>query len=135
VIDRLARRQPIQELAHFFVYGLVGLMIEWFAIGLSPWSDSDANALLMLVFQLGMFSFWASVSFLPRLFSNVGELSVQARKSILKFYIPYFIITYIIAFLVPGSLKFVTIIPLVLFGYLFLNVFYWRYFLRSFSGG
>jgi hypothetical protein len=40
---------------------------------------------------------------------------------------------YLISFLVPEHMKFAAIISLILFGYLFLNVFYLKYFLRSFA--
>ncbi len=133
LINRFTGKEPLRELIHFFLYGLIGLMIEWFIIGLSPWSDPSANPIVMFVFQLGMFSFWATVAFIPRLFLNPQELNQRIRKSILKFYIPYFIIVYIIGLAVPESLRFITIIFLIVFGYLFLNLFYLKYFLRAFS--
>lgn len=133
LINRFTGKEPLRDLIHFFLYGLIGLMIEWFIIGLSPWSDPSANPIVMFVFQLGMFSFWATVAFIPRLFLNPGELNQRIRKSILKFYIPYFIIVYIIGLAVPESLRFITIIFLIVFGYLFLNLFYLKYFLRAFS--
>jgi hypothetical protein len=132
-IGRLVPGKPVQDLAHYFVYGCAGLLIEWFVIGLSPWSDPSANPALMLVFQLGMFSFWATVGFAPRLFLQPDELSRAIRRAMLKFYIPYFLIVYLVAFTAPEQLKFVTIIALILFGYLFLNVFYLKYFRRSFA--
>lgn len=135
LIRRFTSREPLQEMIHYFLYGLVGLMIEWFLIGLSPWSDPDANFIVMLVFQLGMFSFWATVAFIPRLFLKPGELNGRVRKSILKFYIPYFLIAYLLSLMAPEALKFITIIPLIIFGYLILNLFYLRYFLQSFSRG
>lgn len=133
LINRFTSKEPLRDLIHFFLYGLIGLMIEWFIIGLSPWSDPSANPIVMFVFQLGMFSFWATVAFIPRLFLNPRELNQRIRKSILKFYIPYFIIVYIIGLAVPESLRFITIIFLIVFGYLFLNLFYLKYFLRAFS--
>ncbi len=84
----------------------------------------------MFIFQLGMFSFWATVAFAPRIFIGSGETSQNTRRSILKFYIPYFLVSYGISFLVPNELKFITIIALIIIGYLTLNVFYIRYFLR-----
>jgi hypothetical protein len=132
-IGRFVRREATQELAHFFVYGIVGLLIEWFVIGLAPWRDPNANPLLMLVFQLGMFSFWATVAFVPRLFMNTGALSRNTRKAILKFYVPYFTIVYAISFLAPKPVKFVTVVALILFGYLSLNLFYLKYFHQAFA--
>ncbi len=132
-LDRLFENDPVRQLAHFLAYGFVGLMFEWFAIGLSPWKDPEGNPLLMLVFQLGMFSFWATVAFVPRLFLGPHELNRRIRKSILRFYVPYFVLVYIVGLSVPADLKFKTIIPLIILGYLTLNFFYLRYFLTVFT--
>jgi len=85
------------------------------------------------VFQLGMFSFWATVAFTPRLFLVPHELNQRIRKSILRFYVPCFVLVYVVGLSVPANLKFKTIIPLVIFGYLALNIFYLKYFLIVFS--
>ncbi len=73
VLDRLFVREPVRDLAHFFLFGLVGLLVEWFLMELSPWSNPDANPILMLVFQLGMFSFWAIIALIifGYLFMNI----------------------------------------------------------------
>lgn len=128
-LDRRVRMQARRDLIYYFGLGCLGLMVEWFLIGLSPWADPNADPLVMLIFQLGMFSFWASVAFLPRLFVSDGALQRSIRKPILGFYIPYFMIVYVIAFSAPSEVKFVAIIALTVFGYLFLNLFYARYFL------
>lgn len=133
LIHALIHPQPAQDLFHFFAYGLAGLMIEWFLIGLSPWSDPAANPLVMFVFQLGMFSFWATVGFVPHLFTEAGEPGRRAGRAILKFYVPYFVVAYLIAFLVPREMKFITIIGLIVLGYLILNLFYLKYFRGSFG--
>jgi len=87
----------------------------------------------MLVFQVGMFSFWATVSFAPRLFLGPRELDRRIRRSVLRFYVPYFLLVYVVGLSVPANLKFKTIIPLVIIGYTTLNAFYLRYFLAAFS--
>lgn len=133
LLQRGLRGRPQHELAHFFVYGLIGLLIEWFIMGLSPWSNPEAGPLPMLVFQLGMFSFWSTVGFAPKLFVNEDEASRRTRRSLLKFYIPYFAVTYVVALLAPAQMKFVVIIGLVILGYLMLNVFYASYFRRIFA--
>jgi hypothetical protein len=132
-VDRLFKSEPARELTHLIMGGLIGLAIEWFVIGLSPWSDPDANPVVMLVFQLGMFSFWSTVGFAPRLFLNPGELSRRTRKAMLIFCLPYLLFTYFIALTIPETSKFIAIIALIVFGYLFLNLFYLLYFMRSFS--
>ena len=133
LLDRLLDNEPARLLAHFLAYGFIGLMFEWFIIGLSPWRNQEGNAWLMLVFQIGMFSFWATVAFVPRLFLGPQELNRVIRKSLLRFYVPYFLLVYVVGLSVPVNLKFKTIIPLVIIGYTALNVFYFRYFLTAFS--
>jgi hypothetical protein len=133
LLDRLFQTEPARELAHYFVYGGVGLMIEWFLIGLSPWSDPNAHPAVMLVFQLGMFSFWATVAFAPRLFLNPDAISRATRKSILRLYIAYFVVVYVVALLIPASIRFIALIALIIFGYLVVNVFFVRYFVKSFA--
>jgi len=64
----------------------------------------------MCVFQLGMFSFWATVAFAPRLFVNCEELSQKTSKAILKFFVPYFMFVYVVGLTAPASMRFVTII-------------------------
>jgi hypothetical protein len=132
LLNWLARRQATQEVLHFFLYGLLGLVIEWFLIGLTPWSDPNAHPAVMLLFQLGMFSFWATVAFAPRLFLTPGDASRRARRAILTFYLPYFLAVYIVALSIPERWRFVVVIALIVFGYLTLNGFYLAYFVRSF---
>lgn len=131
--DRLFKKAPLQELAHFLVFGFVGLMIEWFLIGLAPWSNRDSNPLLMLVFQLGMFSFWATVAFLPRLFAASDDLAAATKRSILRFYVPYFAAVYLGAFTVPVAARFLVIITLIVVGYIILALKCALYFRRSLS--
>jgi hypothetical protein len=128
LLDRLFSREATREFAHYFVYGCAGLMLEWFLMGLAPWSNPSANPALMLIFQFGMFSFWASVAFAPRLFLGASELNRKIGKRILRFYPPFFAVVYAVALSVPADLRYKTIIPLVILGYLFLNVFYIQYF-------
>jgi hypothetical protein len=135
LLNRLVASEPACALIHWFAYGLLGLMIEWFLIGLAPWSDPEAHPLAMTVFQLGMFSFWATVAFAPRLFVDAGEPGRRVGRSVLKFFIPYMLVVYVLGILVPAQLKFIVIIALIIFGYLLLNLFYLKYFLQAFSRG
>ncbi len=128
LLDRAVRLEAWRQPVHYFVYGFIGLMIEWFLIGLAPWSNPDANPLLMGLFQLGMFSFWATVGFAPRLFTDSAAPARRIRRSILRFYIPFFAVTYLIGLVVPDPLRFAAIIGLIVFGYSFLNLYYFGYF-------
>ena len=133
LINWLTGNGAVRELAHFVIYGSLGLSFEWFLMGLAPWSNPAANHFLMMLFQLGMFSFWATVAFVPRLYLDAGEPSRRTVRSIFRFYVPYFLVVYAVAFSVPEAMRFAAVIPLIVLGYLFLNVFYVKYFLASFS--
>jgi hypothetical protein len=133
LLDRLAGREPVRELVHFFVYGLLGLMLEWFVIGLSPWSDPDAHPVVMAVFQLGMFSFWAAVALVPRLFVSPEPLSRRAAKAILWFCVPYAGLVCPLGLLAPASIKFFAVILPAVLAYLVLDLFFLSYFIKAFS--
>lgn len=117
LIDRVLFDTPWCEVTHFVVYATTGLMIEWFAIGLSPWSNPTANAVVMFLFQLGMFSFWGTVAVAPRLFLRSDDHSVKTRRSILRLYIPYFLIVYLVALTAPVQIRFPATIILIIVGY------------------
>lgn len=132
IIDYFWRRE-IADVIHFLTYGIAGLMIEWFLIGLSPWSNPEAHPGTMLIFQVGMFSFWATLSFVPRIFIDERKRFNTIKNRMLKFYVSYFIIVYIIAFFIPVYARFVILILLIIVGYSLMNVFYLQYFLKSFG--
>jgi uncharacterized RDD family membrane protein YckC len=131
IINHLWRKE-IADVIHFFTYGITGLMIEWFLIGLSPWSNPEAHPGTMIIFQVGMFSFWATVSFVPRLFIDERKKFNKIKKAMLKFFVSYFAIVYIVAFLLPVYARFVILILLIIVGYSLMNIFYPSYFLKSF---
>jgi hypothetical protein len=134
LLDKLWPTDAARELAHFVAYGCVGLIvIEWVLIGLTPWSNPEANPLGMALFQLGMFSFWATVAFAPRLFLGNTDWSRRVRKWIVLFYLPYIVCVYVVGLSVPDRLRFATIIPLLIASYLLLDVFYVVYFARAFA--
>jgi hypothetical protein len=133
LLGRMSRTEAQRELVHFFAYGWAGLMIEWYLIGLSPWSNPDANPLLMLVFQLGMFSFWATVAFVPRLFLSSTGADRQCFRSVARFYGAWFGCVYVIGLAAPEHLRFAVVIPLVIAGLLVLDLLYARHFLRAFA--
>ncbi len=52
---------------YYVVTGGIGLAVEWFIIGLSPWSDRSSPRLLIALFHAGMFSFWGTVALAPHI--------------------------------------------------------------------
>ena len=134
ILDRLLLDRPFRDPMHFLTYATIGLLIEWFAIGLSPWSNPDANPLLMTLFQLGMFSFWGTIAFAPRLFIRSDSLSVRTRRTVLRFYLPYFFVVYVTALTVPEQLRFAATIILILIGYYVVVILLVRYFRQSLLG-
>jgi hypothetical protein len=133
LLDRLLPTARGRELLHFFAFGAAGLMIEWFLIGLSPWSNPAANPLLMTLFQLGMFSFWAIVASLPRLLLNTDERSRRFRRRMLAFYFAWFALVYVVALSVPASARFGPTIVLIITGYFVMDIGLFVYFWRSFA--
>src|SRR3972149_3722971 len=62
-------------------------MIERFIIGLSPWNRPGTNPVLMLIFQLGIFSFWGIVAFAPQLLLDRRTSVAGVRKWYKRFLI------------------------------------------------
>lgn len=116
-LDRLAPHHPARALIQLLASGGVGLLLEWTLMGLSPWSNPAANPLVMLVFQLGMFAFWATVATAPRAFLDHSKPGRDARRRILRFYVPYFALVYVVGLSVPQRWRFGTIIPSIVVGY------------------
>jgi len=131
LIDRVLNYSPYRDAGHFLTGATLGLMIEWFVIGLAPWSNPNANLLLMTAFQLGMFSFWATVSFAPRLFIRTDDISARTRRSILRFYVPYFLVVYAVAFTLRGGARFGATIVLIIIGYGVVTMLLVRYLRQS----
>jgi hypothetical protein len=117
-LERLLEKRAVRDVVYLFVYGGAGLVLEWTLMGLAPWSNPGANPLLMTGFQLGMFAFWATVATAPRVFLDGSFYGGRAARRILWFYVPYFVITYGLAFCVAERWRFVTVILLVIGGYL-----------------
>jgi len=66
--------------SYYVISGVIGLMIEWLVIGLSTWSNPASDPLLTIIFQLGIFSFWGSVAFAPRLLLDRRDSIARVRR-------------------------------------------------------
>ena len=65
---------------YYVITGGIGLAVEWFIIGLSPWSDRTSPLSLIAVFHAGMFSFWGTVALAPHiLLDRRPEMSALQR--------------------------------------------------------
>jgi hypothetical protein len=114
-------------LAYYLIAGFIGLMIEWFLIGLSPWSNPAADPLLMVIFQLGIFSFWGGVAFAPKLILDVRDSVSRVRRWYKRFLVFGFVSIYLVTFSASRDAKFVAGIGSVLATFLILNFFYFKY--------
>lgn len=114
-------------LAYYLVAGGMGLMVEWFIIGLSPWSSPGADPFLMLVFQLGIFSFWGTVAVAPRVLLDKRRLVAGVRKWYKRFLTLGFALIYFVTLSSARQAQFVAGVGSVLVVFLLLNSFYFRY--------
>jgi hypothetical protein len=126
---RLEKRliEPKAVLAYYLTAGFIGLMIEWFLIGLSPWSNPAADPLLMVIFQLGIFSFWGGVAFAPKLILDMRDSVARLRRWYKRYLVFGFVCIYLVTFSASRDAKFVAGIGSVLVTFLLLNFFYFKY--------
>ena len=90
--------EPRALLIYYLVAGGLGLVFEWFVMGLALWSNPNAPFLPMLIFQLGMFSFWASVALAPRLLLDRREVVSRVRKWFARSFIFCMAVIYLLTF-------------------------------------
>lgn len=130
LFDLCFKSERSREIAHFVAFGGIGLLTEWFLMAphLAPWAMIGKSSLpfiltvlLVLGFQMGMCAFWTTVTTAPRLFLNPDENHRRTRKRVLRFYIPFFVATYIIVFAIPHESRTGPTILLILLGYLVVN--------------
>ncbi len=95
-------------LAYTGLFGLSGLMVEWFLIGNSPWGNPDAS-------QTGMFAYWACMALVPLTF-------LLRKHRLQRFIFLYGLVYTLLALagqLIPAyEWRFAFHIYLVIFGYL-----------------
>src|SRR5437773_9146055 len=96
--QRLTEQNAV--LIYYLISGGIGLSVEWFLIGLSPWKDPDAHPLAMLVLQVGMFSSWSGVAFAPRILLDKRDFVSPVRRRLKRFLILGMAVTYGVTFAV-----------------------------------
>jgi len=115
-------------LAYYAIAGSIGLAVEWLLIGLSPWTNTSANPVLMLVFQFGIFSFWGSVAFAPKLLMDRRASVAQLRKWYRRCLPLGFASIYFVTFTASQQAPFILGVGSVLATFILLNPFYFQYF-------
>ena len=122
LMDMIFKRKLLAEVNCYVLYGLMGLAIEWFLIGNSPWGNPDAD-------QLGMFSFWATVCFGPRIFLNDRKGVAGVKRGIKMFFFIYAVISTVMGIVLPQPYRLYWIVIFFIVAYDLMNIFYFRYFL------
>ena len=111
-------------LAYYAAAGGIGLLFEWFVIGLTPWSNPN---LLQIPFQFGMFSFWGTVAFAPRLLLDRRDAVARVRKSYRRALLLAVVVTYYLTFAASHETQFLTGIVSVIVSFILLNYFCFAY--------
>jgi len=127
----IERRMPSELLADMAVYavaGLLGLAIEWFVIGNSPWANLEAN-------DLGMFAYWATVLAMPRLMLDARPLLRPVRRAAAVAFAAYAVVALAVGVLTPQPLRLFVLVWVVVLGYTGMNLFFVRAFLLVWKAG
>ena len=124
----IERRMPTPRSADLAVYafaGLVGLAIEWFIIGNSPWANPDAN-------DAGMFAYWATVLAMPRLLLDRRACLRPVRRAAAVAFAAFSAAALTIGLLTPQALRLFVLVWVVVLGYAGMNLFFlWAFVLAS----
>ncbi len=75
-INKLFKRKLVPTLLYFILFGIIGLLIEYFILGQGP--EAYAS---------GMFTFWAFLFTLPRIFTDDPGQFEDWKKRILKYWL------------------------------------------------
>jgi hypothetical protein len=124
----------------------MGLAIEWFIIGLSPWSDKSSPRWLVALFHAGVFSFWGTVALAPYILLDDRPENARLKRRFLWTFAALMIVTYVLTFTAKvggagGDVQFLASIGPLTITFLTMNVFYGPYFRscgtlrRTTSGG
>jgi hypothetical protein len=113
--------------------GGIGLSVEWFIIGLSPWSDTTSPLWAIIMFHTGMGSFWGTVAMAPHILLDPRTEVAAVRRWFRGSFTVAMVMTYILALVVTvadadGGVRFLVCIGSVILTFLAMNVFYLAYF-------
>ena len=118
---------------YYLAAGTMGIAVEWFLIGLSPWSDRTSPAALIAVFHAGMFSFWGTVALAPRILLDSRPRVARLRRRFLRAFAFLGVVTYVLTFAAKivaaeNDAQFLASIGPIIVTFLTMNVFYVQYF-------
>jgi hypothetical protein len=132
VLSKLTTQRRAAVL-YYLAAGAIGLAVEWFVIGLSPWSDRTSPPVLIAVFHAGMFSFWGTVALAPHVLLDSRPQTAGLRRRMVRTLAVFTTATYVLTFAAKvtaadyGLLFLVSIGPIII-TFLAMNVFYVQYF-------
>lgn len=120
-LTNLIKNKKLGNTLYFFFWSCFGLFImEWAIIGNSPWGNPDAN-------QLGMFSFWAAVFMMPKIFIDQTPSRQKLKTSIARYFIAYALTTTLLGFILPQNLRLFILVWFEIIGYTIMYIFYLKY--------
>jgi hypothetical protein len=108
---RVLGRRPFTVLLITALAGLVGLMIEWFIIGNSPWGNPDAS-------NVGMFVYWACMVVVPLALLDPAPETHRLRRNVLLYGLVYTLLALAVQFIPNETIRYVYHIWSVILGYL-----------------
>jgi hypothetical protein len=109
---RFLGRRPLTILLITALAGFVGLMIEWFVIGNSPWGNPDAS-------NVGMAAYWACMVVVPLALLDTAPTTRRLRRNIVLYGLVYVLLALAVQFLIPNAdLRYAYHIWSVVLGYL-----------------
>jgi len=115
-------KKSTSRLIYYLLFGLLGLMVEWFLLGNSPVLDP-----FQLITQPGMFTYWGTMVLAPCLLMEPGFSPL--KKSFTTFFASLSLLYLLLALAVPRA-KGGIFLSFILFavGTTSLNYFYVKYF-------
>lgn len=132
VLHRLVKGWRAAAL-YYALTGGIGLTVEWFIIGLSPWSDRNSPHLLIALFHAGVFSFWGTVALAPHILLDARREIAPLQRRLRTTFAILMAVTYVLtltakAVAAPEGTQFLASIGPVVVTFLTMNVFYFQYF-------
>jgi hypothetical protein len=127
-VERRMRSEISADIAVYAVAGLLGLTIEWFVIGNSPWAIPDAN-------DLGMFAYWATVLAMPRLLLDARPTLRPIRRAAAVAFVAYAAVALTVGILTPQPLRLFVLVWVVVLGYTGMNLLFVRAFYLTWKAG